>query len=53
MGKGSRRRPCFVSAKEEELRWALFQGKITKAQFEKEMKKLPKPKPAFIWRSKL
>jgi hypothetical protein len=40
MGKGSNRRSCLVSPEEEQLRWDLFQGKITREQFDKEIEKL-------------
>ncbi len=40
MGKTSKRRPCLISREEEEIRWALFQGRITRAVFDKKMKKL-------------
>ena len=29
MSKGSKRRPCFVSREEEELRWRMATGKLT------------------------
>jgi len=40
MGKGDKRRPCLVSQAELDLRWDLFQGKITREQFDTEMEKL-------------
>jgi hypothetical protein len=40
MSKGSRRRPCLVSATEEDLRWKLFLGKIDKKTFDIEMSML-------------
>ena len=33
-GKGDRRKPCLVSPEEEELRWAVFQGRIKLTQDE-------------------
>ncbi len=40
MGKGSKKRPCLVSREEEKLRWFLFQGILTRGDFDKAMKKL-------------
>lgn len=37
MSKGSKRRPCLVSATEEDLRWKLAFGKIDQKTFDREM----------------
>lgn len=42
MGKGSKRRPCLVSRKEENLRWLLIQGRISFNLFERKMKEVKK-----------
>ena len=34
MSKGSARRPCLISPHEEELRWKLAQGDITRLEFD-------------------
>lgn len=39
-GKGSTRRPKFISDEEETLRWDLALGKITRKKFDEEMDKL-------------
>ena len=39
-GKGDRPRPSAISWEEENLRWLLFQKKITFKEFEKRFKKL-------------
>jgi len=41
-GKGSKRRPCCVSRKEEGLRWDLAFGKISKKEYDEAVKKLEK-----------
>lgn len=40
MSKGSKRRPRQISREEEELRYGLAFGKITREEFDKEMEKL-------------
>lgn len=40
MGKGSKRRQCLISPEEEDLRWKLALGEITREQFDTEMEKL-------------
>jgi len=40
MGKGSKRRPCTTGTAENNLRWALAEGRITFNEFEKRYKKL-------------
>jgi len=40
MGKGSNRRPRLVSLEEEDLRWKLYQGKITERQFNLRLSKI-------------
>ena len=40
MGKGSKKRQCLVSREEEDLRWSLLQGYITRQKFDAAMKKL-------------
>jgi hypothetical protein len=40
MGKGSQQRPCLINREEEELRWDLALGKITREKFDEEMEKL-------------
>lgn len=42
MGKGSKPRPTQISRQHENIRWALYQGKITFKQFEVKYKKLRK-----------
>jgi len=42
MGKGSKRRPCLTSREEEELRWALFEKRITFEEYERRMKRIKK-----------
>ncbi len=44
MGKGSRRRAAQISPEEEELRWDLFYGKITKVEFDVKMEEIEKRK---------
>jgi len=39
-GKGSARRPSQISREEEELRWKLAEGKITREQFVREYSRL-------------
>lgn len=39
-GKGSHRRPTFISKEEEDLRWKLAFGKISRKEFDKKMKEL-------------
>jgi uncharacterized membrane protein len=40
LGKGDKRRPKFISDAEEDLRYKLAFGKITREEFDKEMEKL-------------
>ena len=40
MGKGDSKRPQQVTREEENLRWLLFQKKITFEQYERKQKKL-------------
>lgn len=40
MGKGSGRRPTLISREEEELRWALAYGGITRQEFDRKMKSI-------------
>lgn len=40
MGKGDNRRPSTVSREEENLRWLLYEKKITFAEYERKRKKL-------------
>lgn len=40
MGKGSARRPCQVSREEEDLRWELAMGLITREQFDQKLREL-------------
>lgn len=40
MGKGSARRPCQISREEEDLRWELAMGLITREQFEDSYRQL-------------
>ncbi len=47
MGKGDKRRRCIVGRVEETLRWELYQGKITREEFDiavREMKEGPDAK---------
>ena len=44
MSKGSNRRPRLIGPKEEELRWNLAYGKITREEFENQNKKLTEMK---------
>jgi len=39
-GKGDKPRPSAISREEEELRWLLYQKKITLKEYEKRYKKL-------------
>jgi hypothetical protein len=41
-GKGDARRPKFISNEEEDLRYKLAFGKITRKKFDKEIKRLRK-----------
>jgi len=40
MGKGSKRRLCRTLREENDLRWALKEGRITRAQFDRRFAKL-------------
>ena len=40
MSKGSTRRPCQISREEEDLRWALALGRITKEEYDAEYARL-------------
>lgn len=42
MSKGSGKRPTLISREEERLRWDLFLGRITRAEFDKKLKELKK-----------
>lgn len=44
MGKGSKKRRCLVSREEEDLRWSLFMGYITRMTFDEAMKELKNAK---------
>jgi len=44
MSKGSKRRPTFISRKEEDLRWNLAYGKITRRIFDEKMAELKEKK---------
>ncbi|MDD5434886.1 MAG: hypothetical protein PH343_05600 [Nitrospira sp.] len=44
MGKGDKRRPALISPEEEELRWDLAYGKITKVEFDVKMEELEQRK---------
>ena len=39
-GKGSERRPAQIMPAEEDLRWALAQGRLTRVQFNRAYRKL-------------
>jgi len=39
-GKGDAPRPCCTSQEENELRWALFEGLITREEFDARMAEL-------------
>lgn len=39
-GKGSNRRPCFLTAAAENLQWKFAYGKISKEEYWKQRKKL-------------
>ena len=40
MGKGDTPRRCLISNEEWDLRWALFQGEISREEFDVAMEKL-------------
>lgn len=42
MGKGSKRRPTLINRDEECLRWNLYQGLITKEEFDRALEKIRK-----------
>jgi len=42
MGKGSQRRPLQITKAENKLRWLLFEGKISKATYNRKWNKLKK-----------
>lgn len=39
-GKGPDRRPCLTSREENDLRWALYTGEITREEFDEKMKEM-------------
>lgn len=43
-GKGSKRRPTLVSREEEDLRWELAYGRITRRTFDEKMVELKEKK---------
>lgn len=43
-GKGSKRRPTFISREEEDLRWDLAYGRITRRTFDEKMAELKEKK---------
>jgi hypothetical protein len=45
-GKGSHRRPSFISDEEYSLRWDLAYGYITSAEFQRRMADLKRRQPA-------
>jgi len=42
MGKGSKRRPTLINRDEEHLRWNLYQGLITRKEFDRALEKIRK-----------